>query len=124
MIEKAVRQAVRLASRISDRSSTIRFWKIRRRKGGAIQSRGREGTFIKALSVLTTASRTLAIVCRKNGNRVDASVVSGNLPKRSDVGSYRSENQNTYEIVSFASIVITWSYVTSLPNFKIIREGK
>jgi len=84
MMENVVRQAARLASRISARSSAMRFWKTRRRKGGAIQSRGREGTFMKALSVLTTASRTFAIVCRKKGNRVDASVASGNLANRLD----------------------------------------
>jgi hypothetical protein len=74
-----VRQAERLASRISDRSSAMRFWKRRRRNGVAIQSRGREGTAIKELRVFTTASRTLAIVCRKNGKSVGARVDSGNL---------------------------------------------
>jgi hypothetical protein len=39
---------------------------------------------MKALSVLTTASRTFAMVCRKKGNKVDASVASGNLMKGSD----------------------------------------
>lgn len=34
---------------------------------------------MKVSRVLTTASRTLAIVCRKNGNRVGASVEIGRL---------------------------------------------
>ena len=75
----AVFQEATVASRTSVRSSTTRFWKSRRRRGVETQSFGREATFMKECNVSTTASRTVGIVCRKNGKSLGARLVSGNL---------------------------------------------
>jgi len=78
-MDSAVFQAERLASRMSERSSQTRFWNNNDMKGVATQSFGREGTTMNELRVWTTANRTFGIVCRKNGNKVWASVESGRL---------------------------------------------
>jgi len=75
----AVRQVARVTSRISFFSSTTRFCRRRRRKPSLIQFRGREDTWRKECRVLTTASRTFVMVCRKKGKRSGAKTVSARL---------------------------------------------
>lgn len=82
IISSAVRQLESDAALMSERSSTIRFWKRRRKNGVAIQSRGSDDTVIKDAKVFTTARRTFGIVWRKNGNNVGARSDNGRLKPR------------------------------------------
>lgn len=72
-MESTSRHVARVDSRMSERSSTRRFCKRRRRKEMEIQPLGSECTVMKVWRVFTTASRTFAIVWRKKGKRVGAS---------------------------------------------------
>lgn len=93
IISSAVRQLESDTDLMSERSSTIRFWKRRRKKGVAIQSRGSDDTAIKDDRVFTTASRTFGIVCRKNGNNVGARSVSGRLTTHGHVSQGHDEKE-------------------------------
>ncbi len=103
----ASRHAERLASRMSDRSSQTKFWYNKHKNDTETQSRGKFGTAMKDAKVLTTASRTLGIVCRKKGKSVGARVERGNL---TDVQRKSERNKiGTYETVSQARMLITFS---------------
>ena len=97
MTSSAVRQLESDTDLMSERSSTIRFWKRRRKNGVAIQSRGSDETVIKDDKVFTTARRTFGIVCRKNGNNVGASSDNGRLTTRRDVSQGYRKHFGTHD---------------------------
>lgn len=99
---------------MSERSSHMRFWNSKRKNDTDTQSRGKLGTAMKEAKVFTTASRTLGIVCRKNGKRVGASVESGSLATFESHDEVK-QNERAYETVSLARILMTLSYATNFP---------
>lgn len=103
----AVRQLESDTDLMSERSSTIRFWKRRRKNGVAIQSRGSDDTVINDDNVFTTARRTFGIVCRKNGNNVGARSESGRLTTRRDVSERHREHSDTHDKVESPRMSIT-----------------
>jgi hypothetical protein len=78
-IERHSLQALAVDCLISRRSSTMRFWKSRRNKRSSAQLWSIDGSEMNTSIVLRTASRTVAIVCRKKGNSLGIRSDNGDL---------------------------------------------